>query len=196
MNVQELSGSTRYTKASAIQQETAKEAKETKEAKEKAVSTATQDRVVKSESDKTGIYQKPSTDRSQVMQQIKEDQARRSQELVNLVRSMIVGQGEKSNLTLFGQRLNVTPQQSADAAASIAEGGEYSVDAVATRIMSMAEALSGGDPSKFQVLRDAVEKGFGEARKVWGGELPDISNRTYDEIMKRFDDLMGKNEEE
>jgi hypothetical protein len=47
------------------------------------------------------------------------------------IRRMIAKQGELSNLTLFGQRLNVTEEDSQKAAAAIAEGGEYSVDAVA-----------------------------------------------------------------
>ena len=36
----------------------------------------------------------------------------------------------------------------------------WGVDAVATRLMDMAMALSGGDPSKAELLRDAVQKGF------------------------------------
>ena len=67
------------------------------------------------------------------------------------IRRMIAKQGELSNLTLFGQRLNVTEEDSQKAAAAIAEGGEYSVDAVATRIMDMAKALSNGDKTKISL---------------------------------------------
>ena len=101
---------------------------------------------------------------------------------------MIVKQGEKSNLTLFGMDLNVTPADSQRAAAAIAEGGEYSVDAVATRILDMAKALSGGDMSKLSELRSAVEKGFKAAGMEMGGKLPSICNDTYNEVMKRFDE--------
>lgn len=90
---------------------------------------------------------------------------------------------------------NQSDVQSA-AAASIADGGEYSVDAVATRIMSMASALAGGDASKIETLRQAVIEGF---RKVagmfganknddnWISSLPQVSQDTYSEIMSRFD---------
>ena len=112
----------------------------------------------------------------------------RMESFQQMLKSMIVKQGEKSNLTLFGMDLNVTPADSQRAAAAIAEGGEYSVDAVATRILDMAKALSGGDMSKLSELRSAVEKGFKAAGMEMGGKLPSICNDTYNEVMKRFDE--------
>ncbi len=106
------------------------------------------------------------------------------------IRRMIAKQGEAYNLTLFGQRLNVTVEDSQKAAAAIAEGGEYSVDAVATRIMDMAKALAGGDKSKISLLRDSVIKGFEAAGLEFNGGagLPEICRQTFDEVMKRFDE--------
>ena len=100
---------------------------------------------------------------------------------------MICEQGERSNLSLFNLDLHVTAADSRLAAASIADGGEYSIDAVATRIMDMAKALSGGDTSKIAVLRDAVTKGFEAAGVELGGKLPGICQDTYTEVMSRFD---------
>ncbi|WP_313345178.1 hypothetical protein [Sedimentibacter sp.] len=119
-----------------------------------------------------------------------EDNERRINDFKEMIRKMIAKQGEKSNLTLFGQKLNVSVEDSQKATAAIAEGGEYSVDAVATRIMDMAKALSGGDKSKISLLRDAVKRGFEAAGLEFndGAGLPDICNQTYDEIMKRFDE--------
>ena len=37
-------------------------------------------------------------------------------------------------------------------------------------------------------MRNAFEKGFKKAEQIWGGELPDISKRTYEATMKKFDD--------
>lgn len=106
------------------------------------------------------------------------------------IRKMISKQGETSNLTLFGQKLTVSVEDSQKAAESIKDGGEYSVDVVATRIMDMAMALSNGDKSKISLLKDAVNKGFEAAGLEFnnGEGLPEISNRTYDEVMKRFDE--------
>ena len=33
----------------------------------------------------------------------------------------------------------------------------------------------------------AFKKGFEQATKSWGKTLPDISQRTYDAVMKKFD---------
>ena len=94
------------------------------------------------------------------VQQLKDEQAQRMERFIQMLQSMVVKQGQRSNLTLFGMDLYVTPEKSRQAAESIAEDGEYSVDAVAGRIMDMAKALSGGDPSKIDTLRTAVQKGF------------------------------------
>ena len=41
---------------------------------------------------------------------------------------------------------------------------------------------------------EAFEKGFKEATKTWGKELPDISQNTRDAVLKKFDDYFaGKN---
>ena len=38
-------------------------------------------------------------------------------------------------------------------------------------------------------MREAFKKGYKMAEKTWGGELPDISKRTYDAVMEKFDKL-------
>lgn len=87
--------------------------------------------------------------------------------------------------------VGTTPEE---ARAAISEGGAYSVDAVATRIMDMATAMAGGDPDKLEMLRGAVEKGFEQAgfsfKKATGqSSMPEITEKTHTEIMKRFDEL-------
>ncbi|MPM37303.1 hypothetical protein SDC9_83912 [bioreactor metagenome] len=118
------------------------------------------------------------------------DNEKRIIEFKEQIKKMIAKQGEESNLTLFGQKINVSLEDSQKAAQQVEEGGEYSIDAVATRIMDMAKALSGGDKSKISLLKDAVIKGFDAAGMEFndGAGLPEICNKTYDEIMKRFDD--------
>ena len=37
--------------------------------------------------------------------------------------------------------------------------------------------------------RTAFEKGFKKASKTWGSDLPDISQRTYDAVMEKFDKM-------
>lgn len=122
------------------------------------------------------------------VQRLIEENERKQEEFKQLIRSLIADQGETYNMVLFKQKLNVTPEVAEKAKESISDGGEYSVDSVATNIMNMAKALSGGDTSKISELRDGFLKGFKEAEKAWGGELPEISKKTYDEVLKRFDE--------
>lgn len=94
-------------------------------------------------------------------------------------------------------KIETTPE---GAQAAIAEGGAYSVNAVADRIMTMATALAGDDQSKLQKMRDAVEEGFSQAglafKNATNSDLPQISKDTYTEIMSRFDKLQNKTDVE
>lgn len=182
-----------------LDEKTAKigEAGKDKTAAEKAVQATkkNEDTFEKSDSSTSVTYKKNQLTGKQVAQ-LAADAQQRADNMRNMISSMIVKQGQKSNLTLFGQKLFVTKEQSDAAAASIAPGGEYSVDKVAGRIMDMAKALSGGDESKIDLLQKAVEKGFKAAGVELGGKLPSISKDTYDEVMKRFQDWRdesGKN---
>ena len=79
-----------------------------------------------------------------------------------------------------------------DAAKAVADGGDWSVDAVSTRIFDLATAIAGDDPEKLSAMRSAVEQGFKEAGLTWTNatglqDMPEITQKTYDEIMSRFD---------
>ena len=75
-----------------------------------------------------------------------------------------------------------------DAQAAIADGGEWSAEAVADRIIDFVASVSSSDPSKSKMLQEAVRQGFEEARQAFGGWLPEVSERTYDLVMERFDE--------
>lgn len=79
----------------------------------------------------------------------------------------------------------------ADAQAAISEDGAFGVKAVSERIVSFAIAISGGDSSKLAELKKAIDKGFEQAEKSFGGTLPDICSETYDEIMRKLDEWAG-----
>ena len=38
-------------------------------------------------------------------------------------------------------------------------------------------------------MREAFKKGYKQAEKTWGGELPEISKQTYDAVMAGFDKM-------
>ena len=100
---------------------------------------------------------------------------------------------------IFGSVENAYPPMATTpegAKEAISEGGAYSVDEVADRIMKMAVAIAGDDPDKLQKMRAAVEKGFSEAgidfKKATNSDLPQISKDTVAEVMRRFDELQNK----
>lgn len=134
--------------------------------------------------------------KSDEVKRLIEEDKQRQEDFKKFIRSLLVDQGEKYNLVLFNKKLNVSEENADKAAKSIAEGGEYSVDAVAGRILNMAKSLANGDSSKIDELKEGFLKGFKEAEKVWGGELPDISKKTYDEVLKRFDEWKNESKSE
>lgn len=84
-----------------------------------------------------------------------------------------------------------------DAKKAIADGGDWSVNAVADRIMNIATSIAGDDPKKLETLRSAVQAGFKQAgidfTELTGKkDMPEITGKTYDEVMSRFDKLVKK----
>jgi hypothetical protein len=83
-----------------------------------------------------------------------------------------------------------------EAQAKIADGGDQAPEAVAQRIIDFVKGFANGSPERAQLLRDAVEKGFGEAEAAWGSKLPEISYRTMDLVRTGLDDLFGAKPEQ
>ena len=78
-----------------------------------------------------------------------------------------------------------------EAALSLLDDGEFGVKAVSDRIVNFAIAVSGDDPQKLAQLKDAIDKGFAEAEKAFGGSLPGICYDTHKEIMRKLDQWAG-----
>lgn len=131
-------------------------------------------------------YEKPKPN-MELVNKLKAEADQRYQGLRTMVSDMLKKQGLTFQDVLSGKTAFVDETTRAAAQKSIEPGGEHSVDAVAGRIVDFAKAISGGDPSKAKEMRAAIEKGFAEARKAFGGSLPDISDKTHTEIMKRLD---------
>ena len=125
----------------------------------------------------------------------------RISQLESIVHKLIAGQGDAygkaTNMWQFlaGGNFTVDAATKAQAQADIAEDGYWGVNATSDRIVDFAVALAGDDPEKLEEMRSAFLQGFNKAKETWGGELPDISQRTYDAVMEKFDKLTGKAEE-
>ena len=85
-------------------------------------------------------------------------------------------------------KLNITTEDVEAAKKAISEDGEFGVKAVSDRLVDFAKSISGGDKSKLSELISAIDEGFAAAKKALGGELPDISQQTYDETIRKLND--------
>jgi hypothetical protein len=132
----------------------------------------------------TGIY-KPNISK---MNQLLEETEKSTENLRNLVNELFQKQGlEFEKLLEKNEKIEIPEELRLEAERLVSEDGEFGIEKVSDRIIEFAKAVSGGDPSKIDELKEAVEKGFEEAEKILG-ELPEISSKTYDRIMEKFDD--------
>jgi hypothetical protein len=81
----------------------------------------------------------------------------------------------------------ITPEMVEQAEEDVSEGGFFSPESVSERILDFAKAISDGNNAKSALLKDAFIKGFEESAKIWGDDLPEISQKTYDLVMEGFD---------
>jgi hypothetical protein len=117
-----------------------------------------------------------------------EESDRKAQAIIDLIRPLVEQQGLNFAKVARGeQRLKADPEAIEAAKAAIADGGEFSVQKTAERILSFAKAVIGADPSKLDAIRAAVEKGFHDAADILGGSLPDISQKTFETVQAEFD---------
>ena len=113
---------------------------------------------------------------------------RKAQEMIDLLQGLIQKQGLTWSKVVSGEQRLSADAESIDAARqAISEDGEFGVKKTAERILSFARLGIGDDPAKIATMREAVEKGFNEAKEMLGGNLPEISQKTHDAIMAEFD---------
>ena len=120
-------------------------------------------------------------------EQLKAMSDQRMASFKNMIQSMLGKQVTTLNKSLF-EGITISPAEKQAAIDAISPGGAWSPETVAGNILNMAKALSGGDVSKLELLKEAVIKGFAAAEEEWGGDLPGITDETYDLIMKGFDE--------
>ena len=184
-----------YTSTGAVKEETSAETR--KAAEKTAASTAEETGVIyePSKETETASTKKTYTPDTNLINKLKADAEARTAQLRSLVEQMMGKQvnayGQANDIWQFLREGNYTvdPAVKAQAQADIAEDGYWGVNQTSDRIIQFATALTGGDPDKIEEMRDAFKKGFEQAEKTWGGSLPEISQKTYDAVMEKFDKL-------
>ena len=83
---------------------------------------------------------------------------------------------------------NADPDTIKAAQEAISDDGYWGIKQTSDRMVSMAIALTGGDTDKADEMISAIEKGFKQATKSWGEDLPDICQKTLEETKKKMND--------
>lgn len=166
--------------------------------------------------DKTVVSDKKATysinkmskeDRASLVQQLKADQANRQQSLLDIVNKTIGQQAGKFTIaSLTGDddsiwkkfangEFKVDEATRKQAQEDISEDGYWGVKQTSQRIFDFASALAGDDVDKMKEMQAAVEKGYKQATKSWGRDLPSISSDTLSATNKLFEDYYKSKEQ-
>lgn len=157
-------------------------------------------------SDTAAVYEKSSddkalttdnykkSDRTALIQQLKADQEKMINNLLDIVMKTINGQGSAFAIAtqddmwkfLAEGKFEADEETIKKAQEDISEDGYWGVNQTSDRIVDFAIALAGGDASKADELLEAFKKGYEQATGTWGKELPEISSKTYDAVEDKF----------
>lgn len=154
-------------------------------------------------SKESGIYEPPTSKAKNeaLIAKLKADVDARTSQLRSLVEKMMTDQGSTIgkadsmwNFLAKGD-FTVDALTKENAQADIAEDGYWGVTQTSDRMFDFAKALAGDDPEKMEEMKEAFIKGFEQATKTWGGKLPDISQRTYDATLEKFDNWANESDD-
>ena len=137
-------------------------------------------------------------DRAALVKALKEEVEARQKQFLDLVTKTISGQGEKAaiangNMDDIWKKLakgdfTVSEAAKKQAQEEISEKGYWGVEQTSKRLFDYASALAGDDVDKMKAMQAAMEKGYKEATKAWGKDLPEISKKTLEAANKLFED--------
>ena len=160
-------------------------------------------KAVKSEKDdEKAIYKKSKGDRAAIVQQLKAAEEQQRNNLISIVQKTLQGQvgaygtakGDDFWRQLAGGNFKVDAATKAQAQKDISEDGYYGVKQTSQRLFDFASALAGDDVDKMKEMQKAMEKGFKQATKTWGRELPSICKETMNAANKLFEDYYSSKE--
>ena len=137
------------------------------------------------------------------MQQLNAAEEQHRNQLMEIVQKTLQGQagafgkatGDNFWRQLAGGNFKVDPATRAQAQKDISEDGYYGVKQTSQRLFDFAQALAGDDVDKMKEMQKAMEKGFKQATKTWGRELPSICKDTINAANKLFEDYYNSKEQ-
>ncbi len=129
------------------------------------------------------------SDYSSIVKNMKLELSTKNKQLESLVSQLLGKQANKyTSLADMFKNINADPETIAQAQKDISDDGYWGVEQTSDRLVSMAQALSGGDASKADEMIAAIKKGYDQATKAWGDKLPDICQKTIDSATKKLTD--------
>ncbi len=104
------------------------------------------------------------------------------------------GNGEEVDLTsLYSSLYSKEPPTTVEEARElVSEDGFFGVKKTSSRIADFVIGAAGDDIEKLREGRKGILRGFEEAEKAWGGELPTISHETLSEAIGMVDERIGE----
>ncbi|WP_148624723.1 hypothetical protein [Aliarcobacter cryaerophilus] len=80
--------------------------------------------------------------------------------------------------------MDLSPQEATDL---VSENGFFGITQTSDRVSNFVFSFAGDDLEKLQKGRDGIVKGFEEANKMFGGNLPEISYKTQEKTLALID---------
>ena len=81
--------------------------------------------------------------------------------------------------------LDLSPEE---ARSLVADEGYWGVNKTAERLASFVLKGAGDNLELLRAGREGILRGYQEAEKIWGGELPEISSRTMEQALSAIDE--------
>ena len=147
--------------------------------------------------DKAAVYEASTKDTKKIykrdtetINRLLQDAEQRKQQLKDLVERTLGKQSEVFTFANFSKfqtgEATLSAEEIAQAKEDISEDGYWGVKQTSERLYSFAYALAGGDPGKADDMMAAIEKGYEQATKAWGKELPEISKQTLEATREKI----------
>lgn len=151
-------------------------------------------------------------ERAELVKNLKKEQENREQQFLDLVKKMLSKQASSFAIgtDLVNDKLQgdgiwkflasgdytVDEETKLQAQKDIAEDGYYGVKQTSERMFDFACALAGDDEEQMKKMQAAIEKGYEEATKAWGKELPELCKQTLDATNKLFEEYYASKQVE
>lgn len=128
------------------------------------------------------------------IEKMKAEAELKTAQLRSLVEKMLLKQGkvfttlEDALDMVKDGTIEVDDETAQEAAREISDEGYWGVEQTSERMFSFAKALAGNDPAKADSMLEALQKGYDQAAKQWGDELPELCKKTLEATRKKLTD--------